>query len=68
MKKAGAATKPIGNSCIAFGRLAKNAARYLASGRKITLQGRLSYKQYTDQKGGERYRTEIHVHDMMVLA
>lgn len=45
-------------------RQAESAEKYLEKGSKISLEGRLSNKYYTDKDGVKRYVTEIIVNEM----
>ena len=46
-------------SCIAFGRLAEVAQKYLKQGSKITLSGRIQTGSYTNKDGIKVYTTDI---------
>jgi single-strand DNA-binding protein len=45
---------------VAFGKLADTCAQYLAKGRQVYVEGRLTTREYEAKDGsGKRYRTEI---------
>lgn len=43
----------------AFGKMAENAATFLAKGKQCAVHGRISTGSYTTQSGEKRYTTEI---------
>ena len=45
--------------CIAFGRTAELAERYLAKGMKVAVEGRIQTGSYTDREGQKIYTTDI---------
>lgn len=49
--------------CVAFGRAAEFAERYLFQGMKIVVTGRIQTGSYTDKGGRKVYTTEIVVED-----
>lgn len=59
--------KTIWHACTAFSHLAEIAGKYLARGREVALEGRITYQQYTDKQGIDRWRTEIQVQDLVML-
>ena len=52
---------------LAWGKLADIAARYLSQGREVMVAGKLTYRQYQDQQGQTRSKTEIHAHSLLLL-
>lgn len=44
---------------VAFGSTAENCSKYLAKGRQVYVEGRLSTRKWQDQDGKDRYTTEI---------
>lgn len=50
-------------SCVAFGKLAEVAEKYLHKGTKIIIAGRLQTGSYTDRDGRKIYTTEVIVED-----
>lgn len=47
------------HSIVVWGRLAEICKDYLATGRQIYVEGRLTTRSYTDKTGQKRYRTEV---------
>ncbi|MBX3289773.1 MAG: single-stranded DNA-binding protein [Acidobacteria bacterium] len=43
---------------------AENAAKYLAKGRQVYIEGRLSVGEWTDRDGNNRYTLEVQASDM----
>ena len=50
-------------SCVAFGKNAELAEKYLHKGTKIIIAGRLQTGSYTDRDGRKVYTTEVIVED-----
>ncbi len=42
-----------------FGRQGENAAQYLSKGRPVAIDGRLEWREFTDQQGNKRQGVEI---------
>lgn len=55
------------HSLTAWGKLAEIAQKYLTKGSEIAIEGRLTYREYTDKDGIKRYATEIVVTDLLML-
>ena len=47
------------HSVVVWGRDAENCERYLRKGREVFIEGRLQTRDWTDQNGQKRYKTEI---------
>jgi len=47
------------HSIVVWGKLAEICKEYLATGRQVYVEGRLSTRSYTDKSGQKRYKTEI---------
>ena len=56
-----AITKPIG--CVAFGRQAEFAEKYLRQGTKIAITGRIQTGSYTNREGQKVYTTDVVVEE-----
>jgi len=57
------------HNCVLWGRLAEIAGQYLIKGQQVYLEGRLETRDWVDNStGAKRYRTEIIVRDMILLA
>jgi single-strand DNA-binding protein len=50
-----------------FGRTAEVANQYLGKGRKVLIEGRLKFEQWTDQNGGKRSKHTVTVDNMQML-
>lgn len=50
-------------SCVAFGKIAELAEKYLHKGIKLVIAGRLQTGSYTDRDGRKIYTTEVIVED-----
>jgi single-strand DNA-binding protein len=51
-----------------FGRTAETAARYLAKGQQVAIEGRIRTSKYVDKQGVEKYSTEIVCDRMHLLS
>lgn len=47
------------HNIVAWGKSGEAVAQYLGKGRKILLEGKLEYSDYTDKEGIKRYKTEV---------
>jgi single-strand DNA-binding protein len=52
---------------VAWSRLAELCDKYLKKGKLVYLEGYLKTRNWEDDEGGKMYRTEIIVHDMIML-
>ncbi len=67
-------TDPTGNkqtqtefhNVVVWGRLAEIASQYLAKGRLVFIEGRISTSSWQDQQGQKKYRTEIVAENMQL--
>ena len=50
-------------NCVAFGRIAENAEKYLAKGRQVAVSGRIQTGSYTNKEGQKVYTTEVVIED-----
>ena len=50
-----------------WGKLAEIAGQYLHKGDKVYLEGKLKTRKWQDQNGQDRYTTEIHADQMIML-
>lgn len=46
-------------NCIAFNKLAENAATYFSKGKMAVVEGKLVTNKYQDQNGEDKYSTEL---------
>ena len=59
--------KPNYFDVVVFGRQAETASNYLAKGRRIGIDGRLSWREWTAQDGGKRQSVEVVANDVFFL-
>ena len=52
---------------VVFGKTAENAGEYLAKGRQVYVEGRLSTSKYTDKDGIEKHSTEVVASTLLYL-
>jgi single-strand DNA-binding protein len=55
-------------SVTVFGRQGENAAQYLSKGRGVAVDGRLSWREYTDKDGNKREAVEIIAENIQFLS
>lgn len=55
------------HNIVAWNGIAKIAAQYLKKGSEVVVEGRLSYRTYTDKNGMTKYVTEIILTDILLL-
>ena len=55
------------HNLVMFGKTAEVAERYLSKGQELVLEGKLSYRKYTDKEGNERTTTEIIVNHILMV-
>lgn len=55
------------HNIVAWGKLAEICGQYLAKGRKVYVEGRLSTREWEGQDGAKRNRTEIVCENMIML-
>lgn len=53
--------------CKAFGQPAEFAGKFLAKGAKVYIEGRLQTRKWQDDKGQDRWTTEIIIFDLQAL-
>lgn len=51
-----------------FGRSGENAAKYLAKGRSVAIDGRLEWREWEDKEGNKRQSTEIIADNVQFLS
>lgn len=52
---------------IAWGKLADLAENYLAKGKQVAVEGKLTHRSYETQAGDKRYVTEVRCNEMLLL-
>ena len=55
------------HSIVAWNGLAELASKYLKKGREVCIEGRISYRSYTDKNGVPKSVTEIVASDLVLL-
>lgn len=55
------------HNCVLWGKLADIAGQYLAKGRRVYIEGRIQTRDWTDQSGVKKYRTEIIAENLIML-
>lgn len=55
------------HSIVAWNGLADLSSRFLSKGKEVCLEGRISYRTYTDKNGNQRNVTEIVASDLVLL-
>ena len=53
--------------CVAWGKTAELAGKYLNKGRKVYIEGKLQTRSWEDQSGQKKYTTEIVVQNMVFI-
>jgi single-strand DNA-binding protein len=56
------------HSIVAWNGLAELSSRFLKKGKEVCIEGRISYRTYTDKNGATRNFTEIVATDMVLLS
>jgi single-strand DNA-binding protein len=56
------------HSIVAWNGLAELASKYLKKGREVCIEGRISYRSYTDKNGVPKSVTEIVASDLVLLS
>jgi single-strand DNA-binding protein len=52
---------------VAWGKLAELAEKYLNKGSEVAIEGKLTYREYTDASGAKRYFTEVVANEMLLM-
>ena len=55
------------HNLVAWGKLADILEKYTAKGSEICVEGKLSYREYTDKEGVKKHITEIVVNEVLLL-
>ncbi|MBW6490368.1 MAG: single-stranded DNA-binding protein [Lentimicrobium sp.] len=56
------------HNLIVWGGLAEVCEKYLKKGEEIAIEGRLSYRMYTDKENNKRFITEITVSELLMMS
>jgi single-strand DNA-binding protein len=55
------------HNLVAFGKTADIITKYAKKGKEIAIEGKLTTRDYTDEKGVKRYVTEVIVNELVLL-
>jgi single-strand DNA-binding protein len=55
------------HTCVMWGNYAAAIAKYLTTGKRIHVTGKLQTRKWTDKNNVDRYTTEINVRDLVLL-
>lgn len=55
------------HKCIAWGKVAENMVAFLDKGQEVAVQGKITYKNYTNKDGKMVYYTEIVINEFMMV-
>jgi len=55
------------HNIVAWGKTAKVATDYLAKGKEIALEGKLTNRSYEDKAGNKKYITEVLANQILIL-
>lgn len=56
------------HSIVAWNGLAELSSKFLSKGREVCIEGRISYRSYTDKNGNQKNVTEIVASDLVLLS
>ncbi|CAM3267035.1 single-stranded DNA-binding protein [Elizabethkingia anophelis] len=54
------------HNLVAYGKLADIFQKYVKKGQEITIEGKLTYREYEDKDGKKRSQTEIRVEELLM--
>ncbi|WP_187477561.1 single-stranded DNA-binding protein [Amniculibacterium sp. G2-70] len=55
------------HNLVAFGKTAEIFQKYVEKGKEISIEGKLTYRNYEDKEGKKHYITEIRVEELVLL-
>lgn len=55
------------HNLVAYGKTAEILQKYVAKGKEIGIEGKLTYRSYDDKDGVKKYITEIRVEEILLL-
>jgi single-strand DNA-binding protein len=55
------------HNCVAWGKTAEIAEKYLKQGSEVAIDGRLTSRSYTTKEGEKKYITEVVVNELLML-
>jgi single-strand DNA-binding protein len=53
---------------IAWGKIAETIEKYVAKGKEIGVEGKLTHRSYEDKNGEKKFITEVVVHELLLLS
>jgi single-strand DNA-binding protein len=53
---------------IAWGKIAEIIEKYVAKGKEIGVEGKLTHRSYEDKNGEKKFITEVVVHEVLLLS
>ena len=56
------------HNCVLWGRLGEIAGQYLVKGQQVYMEGRIETRDWAGDDGIKKYRTELIIRDMILLA
>lgn len=51
----------------AWGKVADIIEKYVAKGKEVAIEGKLTHRSYDDKDGNKRYVTEVVINDLLLL-
>jgi single-strand DNA-binding protein len=51
----------------AWGKVAEIIEKYVAKGKEVAVEGKLTHRSYEDKEGNKRYITEVVINDLLLL-
>ena len=55
------------HNIVAWDKVGEIAAKYLAKGEEVALEGKLMHRSYENQEGQKRYVTEINLNELLMI-
>ena len=55
------------HNLVAWGKLAEIIEKYITKGSEVAVEGKLTYRTYSDKDGNKKYFTEIQVNELLML-
>ncbi len=55
------------HNLVAFGKTAELIEKYVAKGKEVAIEGKLTHRNYEDKNGDKKYFTEVVVKELLLL-
>jgi single-strand DNA-binding protein len=55
------------HNIVAWGKVAEIMEKYLSKGNEVAIEGKLVNRSYKDTEGANKYTTEVHVNDFLIV-